>query len=123
MKRYRIRGPIARFFVKRLAKYTIGEECWSLDYELIKWLNTHIKVYVNDSQNIVQLDYYKFKYKGKTYTYEQLLHRLIDDTEFLLKEGFYSGDYARDEKTDRESLSRVREIYDILKLIHFYLWW
>ena len=43
------------------------EECWNLGYEFVKWLNEHLKIYVEDKPKIVDLEYFKFDYKGKNY--------------------------------------------------------
>ena len=36
-------------------KKKLKEECWSLDYSFIVWLNQHLKVYLQDAQKIVNL--------------------------------------------------------------------
>ena len=95
-------------------KQKIKEECWNLDYELVKWLNEHLKVYLEDASKIVDLEFHKFKYKRKDYTKKELIKKLISMTDRLLDDDIKYFDFAEELKN---------EMYDILKLIHFSLWW
>ncbi len=98
-------------------KRRIKEECWNLDYELIKWLNEHLKIYLKESENIVNLEYWKFKYKKKEYTQGEIIRRLIDITEIFLDS------YWDEKHSSKEMEDYKNEMYDLLKLVHWYLWW
>ena len=89
---------------------------WNLDYELIVWLNKNLKEYYNNASEVVDLTFHKFKYKKKEYTQEQLIEKLIDITNYLKKEYFFT-------KQPKKIISKVKEMFDILKLIFFTLWW
>ena len=106
---------------KRLKK--IKEECWNLDYHLVVWLNEHLKVYNED--NNVDTYYEEFNYKGKKITFQEVLDRLIDITDWLLTCSAY--DYMRDVEQNngnvKEINSKKDEMYDLLKLVHWQLWW
>ena len=99
--------------IMKTKKQKIMEECWNLNYELIKWLNEHLKVYLEDADKNVDLEFHKYKYKRKTYTQKELIERLITITDTLIS-GFV---------WTFENVKLVNEMYDILKLIHFSLWW
>lgn len=100
-------------------------ECWNLDYHLVVWLNKHLKQYLEDASRIVDLDFEKFHYKGKEITFREALIMLINDTDWLLTCSAY--DYMRDVEQNngnvKEINSKKDEMYDLLKLVHWQLWW
>ena len=99
-------------------KKTMSEECWNLDYELIKWLNEHLKVYLKDASTTVDLEYWKFDYKDKNYTQKEIIEILIKDTDYMLV------DWWEQCFSDSEKMENTKnEIYDLLKLVHFVMWW
>ena len=102
--------------MKIITKNKIKQECWSLDYELIKWLNEHLKVFLEDSKTTIDLTFHKFIYKKKEYTQEQMIKRLIYITDELLKDYYDSNIVGKGGKL-------VDEMYDLLKLVHWCLWW
>lgn len=98
----------------------IHEECWNIDYELIKWLNEHLKVYIQDCN--VDLDCEKFTYKGKEKTFREVLNRLIEITDILYNNGEYIFDNIGN-LTIKQTNNLKNEMYDLLKLVHWQLWW
>lgn len=99
-------------------KRKLQEECWNLDYYLIKWLNEHLKVYLKDANDFVDLTVHRFEYQGKEYTQLELLNKLITVTDELLSD--YDDSLVNHyEKVEKQ----VDEMYDILKLLHWSLWW
>ena len=96
-------------------KRKMQEECWNLGYEFVKWLNEHLKIYVEDKQKVVDMEYYKYDYKGKNYTELEMVNKLVDVTDELLKE--YDG-------IDCDKMNKLKdEMYELLKKIHFSLEW
>lgn len=89
---------------------------WNLDYELIVWLNKNLKTYYENANEVVDLKFHKFKYKRKEYTQEQLIEKLIDITDYL-KKNYYVLD------NPKKIISKTNEMFNILKLIFFTLWW
>ena len=89
---------------------------WNLDYELIVWLNKNIKEYYNNASEAVDLTFHKFIYKRKEYTQEQLIEKLIDITNYLKKEYFNLIE-------PKVVIRKTKEMFDILKLIFYTLWW
>jgi len=102
--------------VRLVTKKTISKECWNLDYELVKWLNEHLKVYREEAIKVVNLEFYKFEYKKKEYTQLEILDRLIDITNTLLETDYFDCDVTKTNKLKNE-------MYDLLKEIHWQLWW
>lgn len=99
-----------------ITKKTISKECWNLDYALIRWINEHLKVYKEDANKIVNLEFYSFMYKGKEYTQLEILDRLIEITDYLLDADCFFGEGEKINKSKDE-------MYDLLKLVHWTLWW
>lgn len=95
----------------------ISKECWNLDYELIKWLNEHLKVYKEEASKIVDLEFHKFTYKKKEYTQLEILNRLIEITDYLLDIDYFQ--IGVPELVNKNK----NEMYDLLKLVHWNLWW
>lgn len=105
-------------------KKKLIEECWNLNYELIKWLNQHFKIYLEDSSNIVDLEFYKFKYKNKEYTQKEIIEMIIEITDELLTSENYEG-YDKQEllRYSKRQITLVNKMYDLLKLVHWNMWW
>ena len=101
----------------KIKRKKISKECWNLDYELVKWLNEHLKVYKEEASKIVDLEFYKFHYKKKEYTQLQILNRLIEITDYLLDVDYF-------ENSNVELINKNKdEMYDLLKIVHWQLWW
>lgn len=99
-------------------KRKLQEECWSLDYHIVEWLNEHLKVYLKDANSFIDLTVHRFEYQGKEYTQLELLNKLITVTDELL-EGYDDWLISRPQSAERLK----DEMYNILKLLHWSLWW
>ena len=80
--------------MKIITKKKLRQECWNLDYELIKWLNEHLKIYKEDACKVVDLEYKKYKYHKTELTQLQIIDSLIEITNYLSDENNY---YVEDE--------------------------
>lgn len=106
-----------KIITKKKEEKILKEETYSLDYTLIKWLNKHLKAYYDYANKIIDLSYYEYEYNRKKYSPEQIIKRLIDITDMLSNEDYYFGE-------DGATLVELKdEMYDLLKLVHFGLWW
>ena len=103
--------------VKIITKKKLKQETYVLDYSLIKWLNEHLKIYLKETEGIIDLTFHKFTYKKQEYTQLEIVNRLIEITDYLSEQDEY---YLN---MDKQKERLVKEMYDLLKLIHFYLWW
>lgn len=104
------------FKSKKRLNVRIKEECWSMDYYLVKWLNEHLKVYLEDASRCVDLTYYTFVYQKKEYTQAEIIKILIGITDEMLNNYYTLCD-------DKKLIRLKNKMYDLLKLIHFALWW
>ena len=98
------------------------DECWDMKYYLLKWIKEHFKVYLEQTSQEIDLTYWKFEHKGVEMTQEQLMKRVIDLCELLLREDGYLDTLDVTESIEVE-VEAKNELYDILKIIHFQLWW
>lgn len=115
-----------KILTKRKIKKKLSEECWNLDFELIEWLNKHLKVFVEECPTVIDLEFHKYKYKNKEYTQLEIVNRLIEITDMLLSdEPYSSGDYNNliTVKDVKRINARKNEMYDLLKLVHWELGW
>lgn len=92
------------------------DECWNLDWEFIKWINSRFKKYKEQASKIVSLEFHRFEYKGKRYTQLELIDKIIDLTDIenkkILMDNYFSA-----------SKENINEIFDIFKLIYWTMWW
>lgn len=100
--------------MKRKELEKMIEECWNLDLALVKWLNEHLKFFKEQVNEIVNLEYHTYIYNDKEYTQLQIIDRLIELTKELQDINFGI-------PIDKEKMKD--EMYDLLKLVHFDLWW
>ena len=108
-----------KYWFQRRTRGWSDDETWNLDYEFIKWVNSRFKKYKEKAIGIVDLEYYKFKYKRKEYTQLQLIDRVIELTDEMLTDEYWGLIY-----TDAERLEKIKdEVFDIFKLIYGVMWW
>ena len=109
-----------------VTKKKLREECWNLDYELIEWLNEHLKIYKEDAGRVVDLEFKKYKHKKKEYTQLEIINKLIEITNSLLNDEPYSDNLYTElisVKEVQKICAKKDEMYDLLKLVHWDLWW
>ena len=108
-----------KYWFQRRTKGWSDDETWNLDWEFFKWVNSRFKQYIKDANEIVDLEFYKFKSKGKEYTQLELINRVIKLTHRLIDE-----DYFMDKLEEAEEITKMKdEVLDIFKLIFFWMWW
>ena len=62
-------------------------ETWALDRYFIEWLYSHLKMYLERADDVIDLEFYKFKFENKEYTQKEAILFIIDACEnFLLTE-------------------------------------
>ena len=98
------------------------DECWDMEHHLVKWINEHFKVYLKQAGDIVDLTYHRFEYGGREWTQLELMERVIDVTDILLDEDKYIASLGIEDE-EEIMIQAKDELYGILKVIHFQLWW
>lgn len=106
---------------KNRGKKKLRRETWNLDHELIKWINTHFTAYKIVAAKHIDLSFYKFNYKGKVLTQAEIIDRIIEITNYLIKEDYQNLIWN---KEDREKVEDFKnEMFDLLKLVIWCMWW
>lgn len=117
---------------KRLAlkeKKKLSKECWSLDVSFYKWLKEHLKVYLKDAGNIVDLEYHKFEVDGSEYTQLEIIEAMLVILDSIEELGvfdwaFPKGETVEEVQENQEDLTRMTS--DLCKLWAIILptmWW
>lgn len=96
-----------------IKKNNIRKDCWNLDQAFLKWLEEHLRVYLKDASNFVDLTYHKFTYKDKEYTQHDIILRMLH----LLEQIRYKDSW------DKDYPEAVDEILDLWKLVFHSMWW
>ena len=108
-----------KYWFQRRTRGWSDDETWNLDCEFFRWVNSRIKQYRKDASDIVDLEFYKFNYKGKEYTQLELINKVIKLTNRLIDE-----DYFMSKLEEAEEITKMKdEVFDIFKLIFFSMWW
>ena len=97
-------------------KKRLREECWNVNYSFILWLNEHLKIYKEDASRYVDLTHHKFTYKGKEYVQKEIIDKLIELTDNLIRDEHY---FDLLKETD----DMVDEMLDLFVLVFPALWW
>ena len=78
-----------KYWFQRRTRGWSDDETWNLNYEFILWLNSRFKKYREQAIKVVDLEYYKFEYKDKTYTQLQVIDRIIELTDYIIDNDYY----------------------------------
>ena len=92
-------------------------ETWALDRYFIEWLYSHLKMYLERADDVIDLEFYKFKFENKEYTQKEAILFIIDACEnSLLTESECYEDY----------MSVVKDVQNAIRLfadIFPAMWW
>lgn len=100
--------------MKIVTKKTIKKECFNLDFELIIWLNEHLKAFYETTKRDLKANVIVFK--NRKMTLEKAIQYLIEITD-KIKANYF------DCINVQQTCDLTKEMYSILEEIHFYLWW
>ena len=122
-----------KYFFKKRKTGVDPRTCFDLDTEMMLWIYEHICQFLNDADTVVDLDYHKFEYEGKTYTLKELLLKVKEYISNYMnaEDNLITGENVnKSGETDplgirvfeyeKENYSKV---FDILKLVFPALWW
>lgn len=99
--------------LRKIEEKKIYKECYDLDYSFIKWLNIRLKIYLKGALNVIDLTFYKFEFKGKIYTQEELIKKMIKLSDEILASDWIDEGYSE----------KIDELLDIWKLVFKVMWW
>ena len=108
-----------KYWFQRRTRGWSDDEVWNLNYEFILWLNSRFKKYKEQATKMVDLEYYKFEYKDKTYTQLQVIDRIIELTDYIIDNDHYEMMWS-----DIKHLEALKnEIFDLFKISFDAIWW
>lgn len=88
-------------------------ETWTLGYSFHLWLYERLKRFIEVC--IIDLDYHKFEYRGKTYTQREMFDMMLERLEFSFKPEYND--------CDEEQYTYVSEIEQIWAIVISAAWW
>ncbi len=92
-----------------------SRETWDLRFAFYLWLYERLRMYLDRSSKIINLDYYTFEHKGKEYTQRTLVEDILQHIRFFFSEEFNDGNL--------EHCNYVREIEELWMLLTPVMWW
>lgn len=102
---------------KQRKKYGFdSRETWNLNDLYAQWLYSHLKLYLKETSEIVDLNYYKFTYDGKEYTQIEAIKQMIKWLEYYLKNCDKDG-------KEEIALEKVRKATELWAISFPCMWW
>lgn len=104
-----------------------SRECWNLDQTFIQWLYSHLMMYLENVDGIINLEYHKFEFDGKEYTQREAIEFIIERLKDSLVHD-YTDKYSNlsvDEKIKKEE-EIYDGVYDAIRMwaeIYGSCWW
>lgn len=80
-----------KYIIKKRKTGVDSRDCWSLDTWYYEWLYEHIKQYIHDAKDIVDLEYNKFEYDNREYTQLELMNLLCQELIRIIKWDEFEG--------------------------------
>lgn len=92
-------------------------ETWALDRYFIEWLYSHLKMYLERADDVIDLEFYKFKFEDREYTQKEAILFIIDAYEnFLLIKSEYNEEYTDVLKDVQRAIKLFADIFPAM-------WW
>lgn len=108
-----------KYWFQRRARGWSDDITWDLNNHFIEELNIKLKKYRELAGKVVNLEFHTFEYQGKTYTQLELIDKLIDTTDELIKLDINTWDSDSAVLVQKD----INEVFNIMKLIVYSLWW
>lgn len=84
---------------------------WNLNVEFVYWINYWFKEYRKNTDGMIDLEYFRFKYKDKEYTQKEIIDRIIVLTDRIIKKEIWN------------SIKEIDEVFDLFHLVFWCMWW
>lgn len=91
-----------------------SRETWNLNSVFYIWLYEHLMMYKEKASKIVDLEFYKFEYKGETLTQIECIDRMIEGCKLYIQ---------NDESYDKEIQEKIKSVVEIWAMVLPYMWW
>ena len=91
-----------------------SRETWNLNSVFYIWLYEHLMMYKEKASKIVDLECYKFEYKGETLTQIECIDRMIEGCKLYIQDS---------EPYDKEIQEKIKSVVEIWAMVLPYMWW
>ena len=91
-----------------------SRETWNLNSVFYIWSYEHLMMYKEKASKIVDLEFYKFEYKGETLTQIECIDRMIEGCKLYIQ---------NDEPYDKEIQEKIKSVVEIWAMVLPYMWW
>ena len=91
-----------------------SRETWNLNSVFYIWLYEHLMMYKEKASKIVDLEFYKFEYKGETLTQIECIDRMIEGCKLYIQDS---------EPYDKEIQEKIKSVVEIWAMVLPYMWW
>ena len=91
-----------------------SRETWNLNSVFYIWLYEHLMMYKEKASKIVDLEFYKFEYKGETLTQIECIDRMIEGCKLYIQDS---------ETEDKEVQEKIKSVAEIWALVLPAMWW
>lgn len=92
-----------------------SRETWDLRTCFYFWLYERLQMFLELASKIVNLEYYKFDYKGRTYTQKEMIEAMIERLRFRFSSEFND--------MNPDHYEKVSEIEEMWALVLPTMWW
>lgn len=101
-----------KYWWQRRTRGWSDDETWCLDYTFILWLDSRLNKYVELAGKVIDLGFHKIGYKGKVYSVEILINKLLTVTEYL-----------KEHYNEEDDVEKMHEMLDLFTVLFPYLNW
>jgi len=108
-----------KYWFQRRTRGWSDDVTWDLNNHFIEDMNVKLKKYRELAGEKVDLEFHTFEYKGKTYTQLELINKLIDLTDELIDLDINTWDGKDAGQVQKD----INEVFNIMKLVVYSLWW
>lgn len=108
-----------KYWFQRRTRGWSDDITWDLNNHFIEELNVKLKKYRELAGKVVNLEYHLLEYKGVSYTQLELINKLIDLTDEIIELDINTWDQENAILVQRD----IDEVFDIMKIVIYSLWW
>lgn len=105
-----------KYFKKYKKTGVFPSVTWDMESSLLQWFYETTREYVEESSNIVDLNYHEVVYEGKDYTQLELINLFLDRVKYILTHNDEL--YLTPRKQEL-----IQEVYNIWSVLSPTMWW
>lgn len=92
-------------------------ETWAIDRYFVEWLYSHLMMYLDRTDSVIDLEFYKFKFESKEYTQKEAILFIVNACKnYLLIKSEYNEEYIDILKDVQRAIKLFADIFPAM-------WW